>query len=120
MLRRQASASVLLLAALIVVTGCSGGKPEAQEATGAASAEQPPALVKAALIRQELVAPEFRAMGNVRPRHFSVVASGADGVVAEFPIEVGDFVRGGTLISKLRMESPELEMLEQEAMVRAH
>ena len=120
MLRRHAFASVVLLAAFIAIPGCSGGKPAASEAAGPASAEQPPALVKAAVIRQEQVAPEFRATGNVRPRHFSVVASGADGVVAEFPIEVGDFVRGGTLISKLRMESTELELLEQEAMVRAH
>lgn len=69
------------------------------------------------MIRQENVTPEFRAVGNVRPRHMSVVASGSDGVVAEFPVEVGDFVTEGTLLSQLRNESTNLEIAEQEALL---
>ena len=49
-------------------------------------------------------------MGNVRPRHMSIVASGSDGVVDEFPIEVGDFVSQGTVLSQLRNESTNLEI----------
>ncbi len=63
------------------------------------------------------MAPEFRALGNVRPRHFSVIASGSDGIVDEFPVEVGEFVASGTLLSKLRMESTDLDLAEQEAVV---
>ena len=62
--------------------------------------------------------PEFRALGNVRPRHASIVASGADGIVEEFPLEVGAFVTKGTLLSKLRMESTDLDIAEQEAILR--
>lgn len=119
MVQVQVSAVVFCLTALILIPGCGGPTPPAA-ASGASAAAAPPTLVKAAVIREEQIAPEFRATGNVRPRHFSIVASGADGVVAEFPIEVGDFVQQGTLISKLRMESTELELAEQEAMVRAH
>jgi HlyD family secretion protein len=113
-----------LLAALLplVVVGCSGGGPGVESggaAAGGGAGSQPPALVRAAVIRAEAVAPEFRALGNVRPRHFSRVASGADGVVAEYPVEVGEFVAAGTLLSKLRMESTDLELAEQEALVRA-
>ncbi|MEY3172722.1 MAG: Multidrug resistance protein MdtN [Planctomycetota bacterium] len=106
-----------------LISGCSGnsasapGSAAAQSGSGGAPA-QPPALVRVAVIRQEPVAPEFRAVGNIRPRHYSRVASGADGVVAEYPMEVGDFVQAGTLLSKLRMESTDLELAEQEAMVR--
>ena len=120
MVQLQVSATVFCLTALMLIPGCGGPTPPAAASGASAGAAAPPTLVKAAVIRQEQIAPEFRATGNVRPRHFSIVASGADGVVAEFPIEVGDFVQQGTLISKLRMESTELELAEQEAMVRAH
>jgi len=73
--------------------------------------------VRVATIRQQTIAPEFRALGNVRPRYFSVVASGADGIVAQFSAEVGDFVSEGTLLSQLRNESTNLEIAEQEAVL---
>lgn len=118
-----------LVAALVsIVPGCSqsasraaGDDSGSSKSADAASAEkppaQPPALVRVAVIRQENVTPEFRAVGNVRPRHMSVVASGSDGVVAEFPVEVGDFVTEGTLLSQLRNESTNLEIAEQEALL---
>ena len=118
-----------LIAALFsIVPGCSqsasqaaGGEPGAGGPAGANSAGQPPgpppALVRVAVIRQENITPEFRALGNVRPRHMSVVASGSDGVVAEFPVEVGDFVSEGTLLSQLRNESTNLDIDEQEALL---
>ncbi len=81
------------------------------------AAGPPPALVKVAAIRQESIAPEFRALGNVRPRHASIVASGSDGIVEEFPLEVGAFVTKGTLLSQLRMESTDLDIAEQEAIL---
>ena len=113
----------VLAICLCLIGGCSGNSSSAagdaapKSGSGGPPA-QPPALVRTAVIRQEPVAPVFRAVGNIRPRHFSKVASGADGVVAEYPMEVGDFVQAGTLLSKLRMESTELELAEQEAMVR--
>ncbi|MBL8811271.1 MAG: efflux RND transporter periplasmic adaptor subunit [Planctomycetaceae bacterium] len=106
---------------MIMALGCSKAPEEA--AGGAPEAEGPPAdppsLVKVQTIEKKSVAPEFLAMGNVRPRHFSIVASGSDGVVEEYPLEVGAFVKAGTLLSKLRMESTDLELAEQEALVAA-
>lgn len=110
----------LLLPVLLAAAGCGRDSVPAASASGdAAAAAAPPALVRTEEIREEPVAPEFRATGNVRPRHFSVVASGADGVVAEYPVEVGEFVAAGTLLSRLRMESTDLELQEQEALTAA-
>lgn len=118
-----------LIAALVsIVPGCSQSASQAvgDESTASSSADaktagpppgQPPALVRVAVIRQENITPEFRALGNVRPRRVSVVASGSDGVVAEFPVEVGDFVSEGTLLSQLRNESTNLDIAEQEALL---
>jgi len=105
----------------LCVSGCGRDASSDDQSAGAAAAAPaaPPALVRVEVIREEPVAPEFRATGNVRPRHYSIVASGADGVVAEFPVEVGEFVAAGTLLSKLRMESTELELQEQEALTAA-
>lgn len=108
------------LLVLLCAAGCGRDSgPAAVETGNVPAAAAPPALVRTEVIREEPVAPEFRATGNVRPRHFSVVASGADGVVAEFPVEVGEYVPAGTLLSKLRMESTDLELQEQEALTAA-
>ncbi len=119
----------LLVATLAAIApGCSQTASQAVENnSGTASTDgtkapagppaEPPALVRVATIEQKIIAPEFRALGNVRPRHLSVVASGSEGVVAEFPIEVGDFVSEGTLLSQLRNESTNLDVEEQEAIL---
>ncbi len=106
------------ITSLTILPGCS--QSATQTVDGAATGTptgSPPALVKVATITKESVAPEFRALGNVRPRHFSIVASGSDGVVEEFPMEVGGFVEKGTLLSRLRMESTDLDIAEQEAVL---
>jgi HlyD family secretion protein len=120
---------LILIATLIpILPGCSGSAtsvvddgPESNAHSGTNPATSapvpPPALVRVATIRQQMIAPEFRALGNVRPRHVSLVASGSDGIVDEFPIEVGDFVSEGTLLAQLRNESTNLDIAEQEALL---
>ncbi|MEZ6033284.1 MAG: efflux RND transporter periplasmic adaptor subunit [Planctomycetaceae bacterium] len=118
---------LILLGTLVsTVTGCSRSATQAMEdhpqsaapkTPGPSAPVQPPALVRAAIVREEKIAPEFRALGNVRPRFESVVASGSDGIVEQFPIEVGDFVTKGTLLSQLRNESTNLDIAEQEAVL---
>ena len=111
---------LLVFSLVIAGQGCSSSAATSGDetaATASAVPAQPPALVRVSTIRKDSVAPEFRALGNVRPRHFSVIASGSDGIVDEFPVEVGEFVATGTLLSKLRMESTDLDLAEQEAVV---
>lgn len=119
---------LLFITLAAIVPGCSQSASQAVEADPAAASPdgakasagpppQPPALVRVATIRKESISPEFRALGNVRPRHLSIVASGSEGVVAEFSIEVGDFVSKGTLLSQLRNESTNLDIEEQEAIL---
>lgn len=109
----------LIVAVISIMPGCSQSAADAPagDVKSAAAAAPPPALVRVALIQQKVVTPEFRALGNVRPRHVSIVASGSDGIVAEYPVEVGDFVSEGTLLSQLRNQSTELELLEQNAVL---
>jgi RND family efflux transporter MFP subunit len=104
----------------VLLSGCSqstSGIAQDDARTGESASAPPPALVKVENIRSESVAPVFRAVGNVRPRHFSVVASGSDGIVELFPVEAGEFIPEGTLLSQLRMESTDLEISEQEAIL---
>ena len=119
---------ILTIVVILIATlqGCSQSTSQTLDAGRASSSPddnktaapvQPPALVRVATVRQQTIAPEFRALGNVRPRFVSVVASGADGIVAQFSAEVGDFVSEGTLLSQLRNESTNLEIAEQEAVL---
>jgi len=126
----QSLFSIAMAASLLTIaSGCSQSATQALSDDGvqapatAAAAGPPAALVKVATIRIDRIGPEFRAMGNVRPRYFSIVASGADGIVEEFTVEAGEYVSQGTLLSKLRMESTDLDIAEQEAILserRAH
>lgn len=120
---RMASVSAVrscLLAGLMVLpvlTGCSSSVSDTSEAEPESAAGPPPALVRVQEVRRENVAPRLVAVGTVRPRHFSVIASAADGVVDEFPQEQGHFVKAGTVLSKLRVQSTELELDEQRAVL---
>ena len=97
--------------------GSESGK--AADAKSAAKATaQPPALVRVKVIRQENITPEFRAVGNVRPRYMSIVASGSDGIVDEFPFKVGAFVNEKELLSQLRNVSTDLDIREQKALLQ--
>lgn len=113
--------SVLCMASLFA--GCSGSASgEAQRTAGATSTGTeapalPPALVRVKTVRREVIAPRIVAVGTVRARYSSIVASGSDGLVDEFPVELGDYVTSGTLLSRLRMQSTDLEIEQQKALL---
>lgn len=113
-----------VLAALLVlsvITGCSSAVTSQSGDDGSSAAgpppAQPPALVRVREVRQEQIAPRLMAVGTVRPRHCSIIASAADGVVDEFLRERGSFVKAGTVLSQLRMLSTELALEEQRAVL---
>ncbi|MCP4857536.1 MAG: HlyD family efflux transporter periplasmic adaptor subunit [Fuerstiella sp.] len=111
--------SCLLVAMMVpsVLFGCSSavsGKPGSEQVSAAAP---PPALVRVREVRQQQIAPRLVAVGTVRPRSFSIIASAADGVVDEFSQEQGSFVKAGTVLAQLRMESTELALDEQRAVL---
>ncbi|MCA9050272.1 MAG: efflux RND transporter periplasmic adaptor subunit [Planctomycetaceae bacterium] len=108
---------------ILVMIGCSATEISAPEGADPASATAPaagppPALVRVRPVRRETIAPEVRAMGTVRPRHFSVVASAADGIVDTFLHEQGDFVKRDTVLSTLRMLATDLALDEQRAVLK--
>lgn len=106
---------------LFLAAGCS--RPDSAASNENASAETeapqgpPPALVRVEVVRQERIAPKLLAVGTVRPRHVSTIASAADGVIDEFSVEEGDFVKADTVLSKLRMVSTDLSLEEQRAVL---
>ena len=111
--------SLAIAGLLLCVTGCPSGP--VGEATGeqanSPAGNAPPALVRVQTIRREEVAPRLLAVGTVRPRHFSTIASAAEGVVDEFPVEQGSFVTAGTVLSRLRMLSTDLALDQQRAVL---
>jgi RND family efflux transporter MFP subunit len=82
----------------------------ATDAGAAAASAAPPALVRVQPVVEEATAARVLAVGTVRPRNTSIVASGSDGIVAEFMVEQGDFVKAGTVLSRLRMKSTDLAL----------
>jgi len=147
---------VLVTIMAAIVPGCSRlttqaveDNPDAATADGGkapkAASAGPSALVDVATIKKERVTPKFRAVGNVRPVRTSIVASGSDGIVEEFPIDVGEYVTGPpaprnkdgsteeipidvgadvagevppTVLSKLKMTSADAELAEQQAVLK--
>lgn len=106
------------------LTGCSGGSGERTEGApgggapgGPPGGGPPPALVRVAKVQSRTIAPRLLAVGTVRPRHTSVIASAAEGVVEDFPAEKGQFVKQGTVLSRLRMESTDLALDQQRAVL---
>lgn len=73
--------------------------------------------MRVATVREQQVAPRITAVGTVQARNSSVVASGADGVIEEFAVEPGDYVTAGSLLSRLRMTSTDLELDQQRAVL---
>lgn len=127
-------ANCLFITALAtIVPGCSRTASQAVEdhpsaATADGGKAPRAALVEVAIIKKDRLTPKFRAVGNVRPVRTSIVASGADGIVEKFPIEVGDYVTGEvspiagevspTVLSKLKMTSANAELAEQQAVLK--
>jgi len=118
-----ATRNCLLTALLVfpVIIGCSSAVSsktgEEQLSTGAVPPARPPALVRVREVRQQQIAPRLVAVGTVRPRNVSVIASAADGVVDEFSQEQGSYVKVGTVLAQLRMLSTELALDEQRAVL---
>jgi HlyD family secretion protein len=105
-----------------VASGCSSAATDAVagddvDAVAETAAARPPALVRVQTIRRQKVAPRITAVGTVRARYSSIVASGSEGVVDEFPVELGEYVKSGSLLSKLRLVSTELQLDQQRAIL---
>ena len=117
--RRLAAWLAALCAAVLPATlaGCSSGTAEATNLGKGGAQGPPPALVRVAMVEQRPVVPRLNVVGSVLPRRTSIVASGSDGVVAEFPVDAGQFVEQGTVLSRLRMETTDLEIEEAKALL---
>ncbi len=103
------------------LSGCGDGEAADQKPKG-----RPPALVRVAQLEQKPLSRQIIVVGNVTPVRTSVVASGANGVVQylkdnedgeALEIEMGQFVKEGTVLSQLRMETTNREIDQAEAML---
>lgn len=109
----------LILAAL---GGCSRSSGETQSESaagppGGPPAGPPPSLVRVATVEAREVSPRRTAVGTVRPIHSSLVASASDGVVEDFPVEQGMYVKKDSVLSQLRLFSTNLALDEQRAVL---
>ncbi|MEZ6040460.1 MAG: efflux RND transporter periplasmic adaptor subunit [Planctomycetaceae bacterium] len=102
-----------------VLSGCAkSGDPVDGDLQAAKPPAQPPALVVVQPAEQRDIRPKLVAIGTVRAKHTSVVASGADGVVSSYKVERGDYVKEDAVLSELRMRSTDLN-LESERKILA-
>ncbi len=99
------------------IIGCSAQDSGSSEADSAAASGPPPALVQVEPARRDTIRPYVLAVGTVRARHTSIVASASDGVVASFPVEHGQYVTQGQELSRLRMESTDTDLMREEALL---
>ena len=120
----QRAGHVLMIVAVLLLgtAGCGSGsdvaKADGQPAGDSPPAGgPPPALVRVADVVEERISPRVMVVGTIRPRHTSIVASGSDGIVEEFLVEEGDFVKAGAVLSRLRMKSTDLDLDEQRAIL---
>lgn len=117
-------------AALLLTSGCGTGPLDAapknaSPASGGAAAGRgggarsgsQAALIRAVPLRMAEIPPPVAVVGTVTPRHVSVVASGAEGLVEEFFVDHGQFVARGAELSRLRMETTDLEIEEHQAIL---
>lgn len=104
----------LFLLAASAVAGC-GGEEETSDGEQAKAPQRPPALVRVGKMREADVPYRIESVGSITPSRTTIVASGADGIVDEFPVEEGQYVRTGDVLSVLRMKSSDLSIAEAEA-----
>ena len=96
----------------ICLAGCGSEEIAAGRGGG-----RPPALVRIGRIEQRNVTPRVTVVGSVVPVRTSVVASGANGLVETFHIEVGDYVRENQPLSELRIKTTDLVIAEARAVL---
>jgi len=104
----------LVVLALMAVSGCEFG--ESSKATAERRRQKP--LVRVSTVEKRDVSPRVVVIGSVTPRWTSIIASGADGLVDRFLVEVGQSVAKGDVLSQLRMVSTELGIEEAEAVLQ--
>ena len=108
----------LLSTFLPAVCGCGLTEPEKAAAGGSQQQGPPPALVRVATVEKRSVPPRVIVVGSIVPKRTSIVASGVEGLVKEFPVEAGQFVQAGEVLSVLRMVDIDLQIAEAKATER--
>lgn len=104
--------TLLLLAFVYLVTPLAAQQPPAM----------PPAPVRYTEAREHVIRGQVRLPGTVESETISTVAGQVSGLVVEFPVRVGDRVKKGQVLAKLRTETfkirrraAEAELMEAEA-----
>ncbi len=80
-----------------------------------AAAADPMASVIVATVGEAEVGAGHRVVGTVRPLRTSTIGSAADGRVLEFLVQVGDAVKKGQPLAKLRTDTLKIELAAAEA-----
>lgn len=108
----------LLILTLSLFSGCGSGAL-AKSPDGASQAKaRPPVPVRIQASVSKSIARRIVVLGSVRPVRTSVVASGNAGIVEEFLVKEGQFVKAGDTLSILRMATTDLEIAENRAMLK--
>lgn len=119
MLERNLSSIFIILASLVCLplSGCDFSEAKTAGKEKGAAKGRPMTLVNLKTVEKRRIHPRVIAVGSVTPRAQSIVASGANGIVTDFDVERGQFVRKGTILSKLRIKTADIEISEAKSVM---
>ncbi|MDY6953938.1 MAG: efflux RND transporter periplasmic adaptor subunit [Thermodesulfobacteriota bacterium] len=104
------SATGVAWACLFLIVSLSYG-----EETGGTPQGPPPVPVKVAPVIQETVSEQITLVGTTEPIARSKVAAEISGLVEEYPVREGDFVKKGQVLVRLRSKDLNLRLKAAEA-----
>ncbi|MEZ6045008.1 MAG: efflux RND transporter periplasmic adaptor subunit [Planctomycetaceae bacterium] len=117
-MKKDSMQSIWITFVLLLCTLCAAGCGSNESTASAPPAAPPPSMVRVGPIIKKTIRPELRIVATIHPRRTSIVASGADGVVEEFIPDAGFYVEEGTVLSTLRMKSTNLNIAQEEALLK--
>ncbi len=75
----------------------------------------PPSPVVVSKVEEHKIQKPVTLVGTVEPRHRSLVASEIAGLVEEFPVEEGDFIKQGEVLAKFITDRLQIQLREARA-----
>ncbi|MDY6987594.1 MAG: efflux RND transporter periplasmic adaptor subunit [Thermodesulfobacteriota bacterium] len=105
------SATAVVWAGLFLIVSLSHG-----EDTGSTPQGPPPVPVKVAPVIRETVSEQITLVGTTEPIARSKVAAEISGLVEQYPVREGDFVKKGQVLVRLRSEDLNLRLKAAEAL----
>lgn len=102
--------SILFIPVIILVSSCTDQQAEGGEFF------MPPTPVEVAIVKKQIVADRFEAIGTIEAIEEITVVSEIDAAIISLPFQEGSYIKRGQLIAQLDDEQLSAEVLRAEAL----